>query len=412
MDRGMLGRALMVGSWLATAACGQAGSNAADAAFDAVIEPPDGGVPDTGPSPEACASEGAMRTQPCGNCGLQSETCVGGFWEPQSACLGQGECSPGSADIQAMPMCAEQQRLCDAECHWTAWSQTVAPGECEIADTRLVAEACPPGMYRWQSCSEACTWVTDGDTCVDACGGAARTTPVDAEEICIPGGPFIRGAEPLLTWEYSTPVAEVSLSAFYIDRYPVTYRRYRECYEEGVCPLASPYAAGRLYDPIWDNRPISDVTWDEAGAFCGWDGRRLVTEAEWEKAARGPAPSEAWYPWGGTEFRCDLFYAPPCGYMHDPYDPFADPVDAFPGTASVYGVEQLIGGGRQWVHDFFDPDYYSDPESLINPKGPATGVDHAARGMFRPYATTYDRVTVRTWIGESIRCGRDAALGL
>ena len=77
-----------------------------------------------------CDTPGANRTQPCGRCGMQSQTCRDGTWQDVGACLGQGECMAGAVEIEETMMCGERQRLCDASCAWMPWEVTVPDGEC------------------------------------------------------------------------------------------------------------------------------------------------------------------------------------------------------------------------------------------------------------------------------------------
>lgn len=355
-----------------------------------------------------------MRVVDCGNCGMVSERCTGGLWQPQSACLGQGECAAAAVETGALPLCGEQQRLCDTMCAWSDWSVTQpGMGDCNPGEQRLDQADCAAGGYRRQTCSTTCGWETDPGECTDACGGSPRTSPADAVEICIPAGPFIRGAEMINpSEETSIPVREVMLSAYYIDKYPVTFRRFAECVAAGSCTASQPGAAARLDDPAYVDHPVYEVTWDEARAFCEWDGRRMVTEAEWEKAARGPAPSEAWYPWGSEFPRCDLLCTPDCaGCTYPPTSP-SEAYDSLPGSASTYGVEMLLGGASQWVWDFLDfpvDGYYALPESLVDPQGPPTGSLHVGRGYWRAGIQQDYRVTSRWSDALAIRCARTGA---
>ncbi|MFH0899716.1 MAG: SUMF1/EgtB/PvdO family nonheme iron enzyme, partial [Pseudomonadota bacterium] len=269
----------------------------------------------------------------------------------------------------------------------------------------------PVSLYRKEVCSDKCIWEGAGGECVDGCGGGARRTePEDREEICIPAGPFVRGSE---EDEYATPVREVYVSSYYIDRFPVTYRRLKQCIDAGRCPTPESYLAPvDLEKPEMVDHPVRTLSWDEAKTFCEWDGgRRLLTEAEWEKAARGPAPRQQLYPWDGDGLRCDLFKNKDCGCTLLPTESYSEPYYALPGTRSYYGVEMLLGGGDQCVLDFFDPEYYSRDDSLIDPMGPAEGVVHVARGVYRCEATAANHVTTRDERGWacSIRCGRSVS---
>lgn len=374
------------------------------------VEDADTTPPDTGLPPEC--DPGERRTAECGFCGTESQSCEGpGRWLATSECLGQGECAVGDVETRVGELCTTEQRICLDGCAWSDWEETRGPGSCEPGETRrAMSDTCDPGERLLEECSETCEWIEGIGTCVDACGGApARTSPAWAREVCVPDGDFIRG-EAGTRWE---PETAIYISSFYIDVYPVTYRRYQQCVDAGACPAPSG-TYSRADDPAYLDYPVQGVSALDGEAFCAWDGgRRLPTAAEWEKAARGPAPRTNDYPWG-EELDCSIVNTggEPCRAT-DAGGPgttlFAsDPYDAFPPTsASYYGVHLMGFGVAEILRDRncrapAEP----DPVCTDTPYGRMT-----AGGFRREPSPVYDQMGLATRYAEApfyygVRCVR------
>ncbi len=172
----------------------------------------------------------------------------------------------------------------------------------------------------------------------------------------------------------SDPVRRVYIDAFEIDKYEATNAEYRACVNAGACNSPrrdnSHHRKSYYHDPAFDFHPVLYVSHWDAKAFCAWEGKRLPTEAEWEKAARGPIDARPW-PWGSE--------MPDCTRMNyvDDRDPNAwyacvddtSPVGATPKGASPYGAMDMAGNVMEWVLDYYDPTYYSWAPD-VNPMGP------------------------------------------
>jgi iron(II)-dependent oxidoreductase len=304
-----------------------------------------------------CSTPGMMRLAPCGNCGMGSETCGSdGHWSPVGTCFGQGECAVAAIDTQSLAMCAQQQRLCDATCHWGAWMDTQPAGECAAGTSARTTDGCTvPGQSHDRTCGADCHWQTPTGTCTAACTRAMPVSTSGGTPVCIPFGPFVLGADGVQT---ASPAQTVTLSEYYIDRYPVTRARYQMCIDAHACPTPPTTSAfWQIAAADW----VFGVYFGSQQTFCRWDGGALPTEFQWEKAARGTAPDARLQTWGSTPGDCtDHTLMGTC-----PAWPFPANDVTFPGAVSPFGV-RMMGGfveatashlpdGWAWLTTFTDP---------------------------------------------------------
>ena len=197
------------------------------------------------------------------------------------------------------------------------------------------------------------------------CGDDLLGTP----SVRVPAGTFLMGCNEAVDGACESdelPYHRVALGDFEIDLTEVTQLAYRRCIDDGACSLPS-----ADFDPDDSpDLPVVQVTWEQADAYCRWARRRLPTEAEWEKAARGDDGRT--YPWGEALPDCALANVFGCG------DALA-PVGAAPDGASRYGALDMAGNAMEWVHDFYDAGYYAtSPE--VDPPGPDDAPFHVRRG--------------------------------
>lgn len=274
---------------------------------------------------------------------------------------------------------------------------------------------------------------------------SAATSDAPPGMVLIPPGEFTMGSpEGSGGFPDEQPERRVLLSGFYLDRFEVTNGAYAEFVNAthhrspaNTNEAATLWKANQPIPSI-DNHPVVNVSWDDADAYCRWAGKRLPTEAEWEKAARGTDHRR--YPWGNG---WDIRMANSASYWAQrtvDFNSSADweafwlrgegarlakvhgiqgevltmPVDSFPEAVSPYGVFGMAGNVAEWVQDWYDPNYYRHAP-LSDPMGPSRGAIKAMRGgsWLKPAASL--RTSDRDWgtidsrpSGTGFRCAKDA----
>ena len=193
-------------------------------------------------------------------------------------------------------------------------------------------------------------------------------TPETAAMVEVTAGTFLMGCDPNHNGGYlcsseDTPLHEVYLDAYRIDKYEVTNQEYRACVAAGACNLPRKFGsetrASYFYNAQYDYYPVVYVSHWDAQDFCAWEGKRLPTEAEWEKSARGAIDTRP-FPWGEEPFDCT--------WANHRYTSPSDTtrVDDFRNGQSPYGLMNISGNVWEWVQDYYY-DYYYTITPYANP---------------------------------------------
>jgi formylglycine-generating enzyme required for sulfatase activity len=232
----------------------------------------------------------------------------------------------------------------------------------------------------------------------------ALAQPVEGSMVSIPAGEFTMGSQDGDPDE--RPAHQVYVDAFYIDKYEVTVGQYAP-FQQAI-GANSPVDWKTMNQRSNQKSPVSNVDWADAYGYCRWAGKRLPTEAEWEKAARGT--DGRLYPWGND---------PPTP-LHANYGKTGSnshgalvPVGALEDGKSPYGIYDMAGNVWEWVSDWYDNDYYKNSPSQ-NPTGPPTGGYKVIRGgswnsnprTLRSADRYWDPPSFRSLYAPGFRCAK------
>jgi formylglycine-generating enzyme required for sulfatase activity len=217
-------------------------------------------------------------------------------------------------------------------------------------------------------------------------------------QIHIPAGKFHMGGMDVRRAPDETPDHDVQMDAYWMDQLEVTNAMFALCVSAGGCTPPQSFKSQRrpeyFDNPEFKDYPVIYVTWGQAKTYCEWAGRRLPTEAEWERAGRGE--DFRTFPWG--EDKVDGLRANFNMLVGD-----TSRVGTYPLGASPFGVLDMAGNVAEWVNDYYGFNYYRSGDNL-NPKGPETSgsFNRVVRGGSLGDAEINIRVSKRSSVPGSI----------
>jgi len=313
-------------------------------------------------------------------CGQSCGTCDDGYSCQDGDCV-KDSCVSDCTGLEcgADPVCGQSCGTCDD-------GYTCQSGEC-------VEDACVPacgtavcgmdpvcGTQNCGTCGEG--YSCDDGECVEDTGWEPDDYTVSCSNgMClIPAGSFWMGCNSAVDNDCDSdesPYHEVTLSGYYIDKTEVTVDDYADCVTAGACTAPSTASSYCNWEVSGKgNHPVNCVNWSQAGEYCTWAGKRLPTEAEWEKAARGTDGRK--YPWGNEDATCEYAVMDDggngCGT-----DSTWNVCGKSPAGDSPYGLCDMSGNVWEWVSDWYDSGYYTNSPAS-NPTGPVSGSDRVKRG--------------------------------
>jgi formylglycine-generating enzyme required for sulfatase activity len=294
-------------------------------------------------------------------------------------------------------------------------------GICCVPNCQGAAPLGPSAECGPDGCGGTCGTCTDPDTLCDASAGLCigpgeEMTVVWEGYFWMGGGGNILPSALYYEMGADGEPIKVWLSTYAIDLFEVTVAAYTACVADWGCQPSGQSAGCTSQIPGGGAYPINCVRWQDAVDYCTWDGKRLCTEAQWEKAARGDDPTDPRaYPWGDTAptscaWAVAEYGSPGCGTG----GPWA--VGSIPAGASPFGLFDMAGNLDEWTSNWFSTNYYLvgpsvDPPGPTAPDGPewrvGRGGGYPDLAQQLPVFRRHHVDPKTPWLAVGFRCCKD-----
>ncbi len=370
-------------------------------------------------TPDVCTPDCSWKQ--CGNDG-----CDGSCGE----CQENFYCGPGFQCIpfDCTPECFAKEcgwDGCDGSC-----GECQAGHECSDAGMCVCVPHCTSKQCGDGGCADhpaACGTCDEGQECLEGkCKVKGGCWPNCGDEVLVPAGSFWMGCNQAVDTQCESdekPYHEVFLDGYYLDRTEVTVDAYGACVTAGVCTAPGTGSSYCNWDKMGKgDHPVNCISWFQAKQYCEWAGKRLPTEAEWEKGARGGCELNGGaaecqsqsrkYPWGNETATCEYAVMAETTESGCGTDSTMSVCSKSPAGDSPYGLCDMAGNVREWTSDWFDSAYYTISPTN-NPTGPSEGSARTLRGGSMHAYHTAIRLAYRYFSAPSegvdyigVRCAR------
>ena len=240
----------------------------------------------------------------------------------------------------------------------------------------------------------------------------AMAETAEKDMVYFPPGEFVMGGPKGVGRKDEWPRHKVWLDGFYMDRFEVSgkdFEAYMEKFPKEHPTITGWY--GRKVKPDMADRPVFGLSWMRCNNYCLRNGKRLPTEAEWERSASGPDQRK--YPWGSEEPNPKLSNFGKCCFIMRGM--VLEPVKSYLKGKTPEGIFNLAGNIAEWVYDWYDKNYYKT-SPYKNPKGPDKGKYHVIRGgawnslpVYLRNSACYGWDDAKDFYGIGCRCAKSAA---